>query len=92
MTEPQWKLWEPKPQKPRLRDRPKKLSPQQALAVELRKVIDAAMIYSDNRRNRKALDRLKLLLRRNPDVLNSSHVKHNLGQRRLDWIARVIGE
>lgn len=58
--------------------------PQRLLAIELRTEIDRALAgdrQAERRAVRLALD--------NPDGVRASHVRHNLKEWRLTWLARA---
>ena len=61
------------------------------LAIELRLTTDSAMLVNPTtgRSNPGALRRVKQLLREYPDALGQSHVRHNLGPRRIAWLQQV---
>ena len=59
------------------------LLPQRHIAQQLRFLIDAAQIADERRR----LEDIKSLVDSSPISSRSSHVRHNLGLRRLAWLA-----
>jgi hypothetical protein len=65
--------------------------PQTRLAVELRLLTDAAMRYDPVAgSHHAALSKLKAMIAANPVGFRSSHVRHNMGTRRIHWIARAM--
>lgn len=63
---------------------------QQRLAIELRMACDAAMTVNPVLGpNAAAMRRVKRLLEDYPDALTHSHLLHNLGNRRVEWLRRV---
>ncbi len=65
---------------------------QPRLALEIRRLTDEAMIVRPlHGPNRAAMRALRDLLRQYPHALRSSHIRWNLGQRRLTWLEAVQG-
>jgi len=63
---------------------------QSRLAVEIRRLTDESMIVRPlHGPNRAALQRLRSLLNEYPHALRSSHIQHNLGRRRMEWLTEV---
>lgn len=63
---------------------------QPELAIVLRRWTDSAMIVDPaNGPSRYALRRVKQLLSDYPEAMTASHVRHNLGTRRLAWLEAV---
>lgn len=83
------KLWRPKQPEPKSTFEKRRLS-QPELAITLRQWTDAAMtVRPVEGPNTYALRRVKQLLSAYPEALTASHVRHNLGTRRLAWLAEV---
>jgi hypothetical protein len=63
---------------------------QQRLALEIRRLTDESMIVRPlHGPNRAAMARLRALLTAYPHALRSSHITHNLGRRRMEWLTEV---
>jgi transcriptional regulator with PAS, ATPase and Fis domain len=62
--------------------RPKETLSQQRFALDLRYRIDTAIMYPSLRNRTEAVG----LARSQPIALASTHVQHNLGEKRLSWL------
>jgi len=56
---------------------------QQVYLLNLRYAIDTAITYPSKRNREEAMG----MIERHPETFRSSHVQHNLGKRRKEWIA-----
>lgn len=64
--------------------------PQPQLAIELRMACDAAMIVDPVRgADAAAMKRVRRLLETHPNWHTHSHLRHNLGARRMAWLRAV---
>ena len=65
--------------------------PQTRLALELRMLTDTAMRFDPvGGKHHDALVKLKRMIAANPVGFRSSHVLHNMGSRRIQWIEKVL--
>ena len=65
--------------------------PQTRLALELRLLCDTAMRFDPIAgSHHAALGKLKAMIAANPVGFRSSHVLHNMGSRRIQWIEKVL--
>ena len=84
------KLWRPPQPEPKPEKAPPRRLSQPELAIELRRWTDTAMIVDPaTGPSPYALRRVKSLLAAYPESLTASHVRHNLGTRRLSWLNEV---
>jgi hypothetical protein len=66
---------------------------QRQLVVELRNAIDAARKVRPkgwSGEDLACMERVEMLVIANPRAVRSTHVKYNLGQERLAWLAALI--
>lgn len=63
--------------------RPAERLNQQEFVLRLRYAIDTARRYPTQRNRQEAVD----LARSQPMALRSNHARHNLGMRRMEWLA-----
>jgi hypothetical protein len=64
---------------------------QPRLALEVRRLTDEAMIVRpDYGPNRQAMRQLRELLAAYPEALSKSHIRWNLGERRLSWLEALL--